>query len=46
MDEGEAQEENHLEPVKPVRHHSGPQEEGAGSPADASLGGWSRKIRD
>ena len=27
-------------------HHSGPQEEGAGSPVGASLGGWSRKIRD
>ena len=83
MDEGEAQEENHLEPAKPPqrmsmlrgeraltgrlrgeadiagkehdvwvvrgmawRQHSQPLEEGAGTPAGAGLGGWSRKIRD
>ena len=28
------------------RQHSQPREEGAGSPAGAGLGGWSRKNRD
>ena len=28
------------------RLHSQPREEGAGSPAGAGLGGWSRKIKD
>jgi hypothetical protein len=32
--------------VRPVWHHSRPWEAGAGSPAGAGFGGWSKKIRD
>ena len=32
--------------VRPARQHSRPREAGAGSPAGAGFGGWSKKIRD